>query len=568
MNERAVIPKAPTFIEGLDDILGGGVPEGRTTLVSGAAGSGKTILGLEFLYRGALAGEPGILLCFEEKAEVIRANARTLGWDFGALEAENKLCLLEGHVEPETTVTGEFSIDGLLAMVKAATTSMGARRVVVDAVDVLLGHLDNRARERRELMALHAYMIELGLTTLLTAKVADDSAPRYEFLDFMVDCVIRLEDRSLSRRLRITKYRGSGHARVDHPYVITGGIRLLPPLSTDFDHQPLVGRVSLGNSRLDALLDGGLRRGGSALIGGASGTGKTTLTATIARAACERGEKILYIGFEESASAIVHNMRSPGIDLQPAIEAGLLRFLTTIPEALTAEEHLHQAFETIDAFGPDHVVVDGISSCRRMVSSTLCEEYVTRMLVRCAEQGRSLILVRQTRGSSLDETVGLDAASMLDTIIVLAYSDTTTELNRKLLIAKARAIRHSNQHREFSITDRGIEMADVYVGGGEMPTGTARREREIQQQLERQRRQQAIRAQAHEVSKKKAMLDAQISTMKAELADTEGRLELLIMEDQRREEEREIRASLRGEDPDSRRLLSRPPGGAEPDSEE
>jgi len=370
------LPKAATRIEGLDEILKGGLPAGRTTLVSGGPGSGKTILGLEFLYRGAMDGEPGIFVAFEERTDAVRQNALSLGWDLASLEKAGQLFLMEALVDPGVVLSGDFNLKGLLAIVGGQTTAIGAKRIVIDAIDVLMRLFDDPARERNELYALYDWLMDREMTTILTVKTSQDRerAHRYEFLDFMADCVIYLDQRITkqvsTRRLRVIKYRGSGFGRNEYPYAITEeGISIVPTSTGMLEHEPLGPKVSTGHPRLDTIMDGGYRRASCVLVAGTSGTGKTTLACTFVRAACERGEKVLYIGFEESQSAMVSGMLSPGLDLRPALQAGRLQVLTALPEAMGAEEHLIRAFKVLAAFQAEHVVVDAIAAC---CASAMC----------------------------------------------------------------------------------------------------------------------------------------------------------------------------------------------------
>ncbi|MBL7062990.1 MAG: AAA family ATPase [Anaerolineae bacterium] len=329
------LPKTATYIAGLDEVLEGGLPAGRTTLVNGSPGCGKSVLGLEFVYRGAAAGEPGIFITFEERADAVRANASTLGMALAPLEEADKLFLYAARVDPEMVLAGEFDPKGLLAIIEGKARAMGARRIVLDALDVLLRLYDDPARERTALYAINDWLRDHEMTAVLTVKTpqAPATSSRYEFLDFMADCVIYLDQRVveqvITRRLRVLKYRGSSHGHNEYPYVITAdGMSVIPLSTAGLRHKPLGEKVSCGQARLDTILDGGYRRASCVLISGTSGAGKTALAATFVRAACERGERVLYISFEESEEALVDCMLSPGIDLYPALQAGTLRILT------------------------------------------------------------------------------------------------------------------------------------------------------------------------------------------------------------------------------------------------
>ena len=567
------LPKVATSIAGLDEVLEGGLPKGRTTLVSGGPGTGKTVLGLEFLYRGAVDGEPGIFVAFEERADAVRKNALSLGWDLAPLEQAGQLFLMEARLDPEVVLSGDFNLKALLAIIGGQAEAIGARRIVIDAVDVLMRIFDDPARERNELYALHDWLMDREMTTILTVKTSPggDASSRYEFLDFMADCVVSLDQRVTgqisTRRLRVIKYRGSGFGRNEYPYVITEeGMTLLPISTVGLGHQPLGPKVSSGHPRLDAIMDGGYRRASCILISGTTGTGKTTLASTFVQAACERGEKVLYINLEESEAAMVSGMLSPGIDLHPALQAGTLQVMTAMPEAMGAEEHLIRAFQVLATFQPDHVVVDAISACQRMGTEQAAFDYVMRLVNACKEQGITCILNNQVAGFREEHEIsGIGISSLVDAVIFLRYIDVGGEINRMVLVMKSRGSKHSNQYCEFLITDQGIDIADVYVGEGGVLTGVARQEQEAREAAEHRRRQQVLRQKEAQIAQRQAALEAQVAAMQAEIKAAEAELETLQLEEEVAQTGRGVRAGMRGEDIDSDPLQTDPPqdkGGA------
>jgi circadian clock protein KaiC len=460
------IPKIPTGIAGLDQVLGGGVPAGRLTLVSGGAGSGKSMVGLKCLLHGAGAGEPGILVMFEERAEAVRRNARSRGWDLAPLEKSNKLCLLDARLSPETVVSGDFSIKSLLAILDQKTKAMRARRIVIDAVDALLYLYDSPLRERQELYALHEWLLDRGLTTIMTVKTFphEESHSRYAFLDFMADCVIHVDQRVTAqittRRIRVIKYRGSGYGRNEYPFVINrDGVSVMPITSNVLQHIPLGVKVSSGQTRLDDVLAGGYRRGASVLIVGTTGSGKTTLTCVFVKAACLRGERVLYLNFEESEESMVSSMLSPGLALRPLIRNGTLMVRSYLPEAMGVEEHLFHALNAMEEFQPRHVVVDAISACKRMGSELNAFEYLMRLLNACKERGITCFYINQATGVDIiAEISGIGISSIIDTVILLRHLPIGDAMKRQLVVMKSRGSKHSEGFHEFRITDRGIDL--------------------------------------------------------------------------------------------------------------
>ena len=559
------LPKVGTGIIGLDDVLHGGFPTGRTTLVSGGPGTGKTIIGMEFLYRSAVNGEPGIFVTFEERAEALRKNTLSLGWDLAPLEKDGKFFLFGAHVDPQAAISGDFNVKGLLAIVEGKAKSMGARRIVIDAVDVLMRLFDDPVRERNELYALHDWLNDHEMTTILTLKTSagGDTASRYEFLDYMADCVIQLDQRVIeqvpTRRMRVIKYRGSDYMHNECPFIIAdNGINIIPVSSFELQHKALGPKVSTGHPRLDAILDGGFRRASCVLLSGTAGTGKTTLANTFVVAACERGEKVLYINFEESGEAMVSEMLSPGIDLRPALRDGKLRVMTAMPEAMGAEEHLFQALRAIEAFQPDHVVVDAMSSCRRMGTKQAAYEYLIRLTNACKEKGITVVLTNQTTGyRNEQEITGIDMSSMIDTVIFLRFNEVGGEINRMLMIMKSRGQKASNQYREFFITDNGINVLDVYVGEGGVLTGTARQEQEAKEVFEVRRKRLEVELRELNIKQKRAEMEAEIARRRAELETAEAELKALQLEESLVQEGLDIRGRMRGEDVNSLRLKKR-----------
>jgi circadian clock protein KaiC len=461
------LPKIPTGIVGLDEVLNGGIPEESMTLFTGGPGTGKTILGLEFLVRGAQAGHPGIMLTFEEREQDLRNYAIGFGWDIKALEKKDQLVLISARIQPDAILSGDFDLRGILAILKQKADLIQARRVLIDAPDVFLRLLDDIAKERAELHILNEWLREAGMTTIMTVKGKSESAysSHYEFLEYMANCVINLDQRVFqqvtTRRMRIVKYRGSTYGRNEYPFGMTqDGVWIIPVTQTNLKHRELGDPLPSGIAELDTILGGGYRKNSCTLITGSSGTGKTTFACSFAISATSRNEKLLYLDFEESWDALVSCMRSTGLDLQTARDSGQLHFISAMPETQGIEEHLIQAFRAINEFRPDHLVLDAISACRRMGSEQAAFDYLLRLVDRCKQMGITSLLTNLTAwGSEEQEITGIDLSSVIDTVIVLRYTETENAFERKMAVIKSRGLRHSNKIHPFEITGSGIEIS-------------------------------------------------------------------------------------------------------------
>ena len=513
------VPKTPTGIAGLDSVTGGGLPQGRPTLVCGPAGCGKTLLAMEFLVRGIVEfDEPGVFVAFEESTADLAVNMASLGFDLKRLEADGALVL--DHIDvsrADLVETGEWDLDGLMLRIGASIDQVGAKRVVIDTIEALFGGFGNVAVLRAELVRLFAWLKDRGVTAVITAERGDGALTRYGIEEYVSDCVIvldhRVSDQNSTRRLRILKYRGSLHGTNEYPFLITEtGLSVLPLTALGLQHGASNDRVSTGVARLDAMLGGGLYVGSTVLVSGTSGTGKSTLGAQLCDERCRRGERAIYFALEESEAEIVRNMASVGIDLQPWIDEGLLRFHCYRPSLLGLEAHLFAMQRLVAEFNPTVVVTDPVSALARV--GTVAE--VTAMVIRQIDffkaRGITTLLTTLSREpATAADDLGL--ASLVDTWLLLQTTEGNGEHNRLLYVRKARGTAHSNQIREFLITPSGIELTDVYVGAHGVLTGSARQAQEAREQSDGASRHDALELRLVDLERRRAAVEAQTTEL-------------------------------------------------------
>ena len=533
------LPKAATGIQGLDEITLGGLPRGRPTLISGGAGSGKTLFGLEFLVRGATQyNEPGVFMSFEESIPDLTKNAASLGFDLARLAADKKLFL--DHVlitRSEISESGEYDLDGLFIRIADAVQRVGARRVVLDTIESLFSELPNPGILRAEIRRLFGWLKEKGLTTVITAeRDRPDRLTRHGIEEFVSDCVIvldhRIREEISTRRLRIVKYRGSTHGTNEYPFLIDEqGISVLPISSLGLDHAAPAERISSGIARLDGMLGGkGFYRGSSILISGTSGTGKTSVAAHFVDAACRRGERCLFFAFEESPRQIVRNMRSIGIDLQPWVRKGLLLFQAARPTYGGIEEHLLVTHKRISSFQPSVVVVDPVTNLIMVSTANEVRSMLTRLVDFLKTQGITSIFTSLTAGGGPLEASEADVSSLMDTWLVLVSIEVGGERNRALYVLKSRGMEHSNQIREFLLTDDGLRLLDVYLGPEGVLTGSARLSQEEREKTAGMSRRQELESRRRELERERRTFEARMATLRAEHEAEEERIQQTISE--------------------------------------
>lgn len=486
-----LLPKAETGISGLDDVTGGGFPRGRSTLVCGPSGCGKTLLAMEFLVRGATDfNEPGVFLAFEESAADLRANVASLGFDLAAMEADGKLKI--DHVQlggMEMEESGDWDLEGLFLRLGAAIDSVGAKRVAIDTIESLFGEFSNIATLRAELRRLFAWLNDRGVTSIITGERGDGHLTRHGIEEYVSDCVIvldhRVTDQTSTRRLRVLKYRGSLHGTNEYPFLIgESGISVLPITTAGLSHNAKTERVSTGVPALDDMLGGGgLYEGSVTLVSGTSGTGKTTMAAQFCEATCRRGERAMFFSFEESESEIIRNMSSVGIDLGQWVEAGLLEFRFARPSLQGLEAHLFAVLNRVEDFDPAMVVIGPVSDLLGIGTRVEVSAMLTRQVDFLKSRGVTTLLT-SLDSEERDPRTEQQVASLIDTWILLRSIEGNGEHNRVMRILKSRGMAHSNQIREFHLTDIGIELADIYVGPQGVLTGSARLAQEAKERAD------------------------------------------------------------------------------------
>ncbi len=533
----AMLTKASTGIGGFDAITLGGLPAGRPSLVCGAAGCGKTLFAVTFLVNGATRyDEPGVFMSFEERAEDLAANVASLGYDLDGMVAEGKLAIDHVRVErSEIEESGKYDLEGLFVRLGYAVDSIGAKRVVLDTIETLFSGFTDPALLRAELRRLFGWIKDRGLTAIITGERGDGLLTRQGLEEYVSDCVVlldnRVQDQITTRRLRIVKYRGSAHGTNEYPFLIDhDGISVLPVTSSGLNRPASLEVVSSGVVGLDAMLrDGGFFRGSSILLSGVAGTGKTTIASHFADAACRRGEHCLYFAFEESAQEICRNARSVGLDLPHWIEAGLLRFEAARPSLYGLEMHLARMHRDIDGFQPDVMVVDPISAFRG--PATEVHATLLRMMDLLKSRGITALFTSLRNDGALLDGADAGLSSLMDAWIKLEDVEANGERNRVVYLIKARGMSHSNQLREYRITDAGVELIEPYIGPEGVLTGTARVTQAAREGATAMRRRQEIDRRRRGLVRRRAALERQVEEMQAALEAEEDEANRLLAEE-------------------------------------
>jgi circadian clock protein KaiC len=534
--------KAPTGIAGFDEITGGGLPRGRTTLLVGGPGSGKTVLALQFLAHGARhCGEPGIFVAFEETSKRILANAESFGWKLAQLQRGRKLLFLDAQPQLDQVLSGNFDLNGLLAALEAAARELKARRIVFDALDVVLELLPDAAARRQEIYRLHEWLLAHELTGLVTSKAealptSASSRQLRGFMPFMVDCAVILNHSVVlgvsQRNLRVQKYRGSGFDEDESPFLIgTSGIEIAVARAPGRVNARVTSeRVSSGVQRLDTMLGGGYYRGASVLITGAPGTAKTTLSGAFAEAACRRGERTLFVSLDSEYAEVIRNLASVGIELQRYFRNGCLRMVPARTITGSAEIYLGRIKALAKAHEARCVVIDPVSTWSRSGNELTAQSVVERLIDWSKAQAITLLCT-----SLPDETPGhvegglrLQISTLADTWIHLNHLMQAGERNRGLSIIKSRGTAHSNQVRELILSDAGVTLSDTYTAGGDVLMGTLRWEKESAERVAKDNAEAARKLKRVRLDAEEAELDVRVKSLQTELVAKQVEKALLV----------------------------------------
>jgi circadian clock protein KaiC len=473
------LAKSPTGILGLDEITHGGLPKGRPTLICGGAGSGKTLLATSFLVNGARQfDEPGVLMTFEENGEELASDVASLGFDLAALEDEGKLFVDYVRIErSEIEETGEYDLEGLFVRLDHAIRSIGAKRVVLDTIESLFSGLGNMNILRAELRRMFRWLKDKGLTSVITAERGDGTLTRQGLEEYVSDAVILLDHRVTeqvsTRRLRVVKYRGSHHGTNEYPFLIDrNGLSVLPVTSLGLEHHASMDRLSTGVPELDRMLGGqGYFRGSTVLASGTAGTGKTSLAAHFADVACRRGERVLYFLFEESPQQLLRNMRSIGVDLQPWVERGLLRFHADRPSRSGLETHLALMYQLVRDFKPSVAIVDAVTNLLTIGTANDVHAMLMRVIDYLKVHEVTGFFTSLSPGKTELQETETGVSSLMDTWIVLTIKEVDRERCRQLSVLKSRGMAHSNRIRDFVLTDHGLRLMENERRHENTPTG-------------------------------------------------------------------------------------------------
>src|SRR4029453_11722264 len=538
----ATLPKSATGIDGFDQVTAGGLPTGRPTLICGGAGCGKTLFAISFLVNGAVKfGEPGVFMSFEESGHELAQNVASLGFDLPGLIEQKKIVLDYVRVErSEIEETGDYDLEGLFIRLGFAIDSIGAKRVVLDTIESLFSGLENQTILRAELRRLFRWLKDKGVTAIITGERGEGTLTRHGLEEYVSDAVIVLDHRVTeqisTRRLRVVKYRGSAPGTNEYPFLIDeDGIAVLPVTSIGLSHAASSERISTGIARLDTMLGGqGYFRGSTVLLSGTAGAGKSSMAAHFLDATCRRGERCLAFVFEESPAQVCRNMRSIGIDLQQWVDGGLLEFPAARPSLRGLEMHLSRLYGAIDRFQPSVVVLDPVSSLLTVAQETDVQATLTRLVDYHKLRGVTALLTSLAHGRTDLEQTDVAISSIVDTWLLLVTLESSGERNRGLYVLKSRGMGHSNEIREFLLTDHGVELVDVYAGPSGVLTGSARLTQRAQERAAEIAQQQEIDRKERSLGRLRAALEAELASLRAKFEAEQADLATGIEEERAR----------------------------------
>lgn len=534
------LPKSSTGIRGLDEITTGGLPSGRPTLICGAAGSGKTLFSMEFLVHGATKyNEPGVFMAFEEKAEELAINVASLGFDLNQMQHDGQIRIDHVRVErSEIEETGEYNLDGLFIRLGYAIDSIGAKRVVLDTIESLFAGLTNQAVLRAELRRLFEWLKEKNVTTIITGEKGEGTLTRQGLEEYVSDCVIlldhRVENKISTRILRIVKYRGSVHGTNEYPFLIDEeGISVLPVTSLRLNHPVSSERLSSGIPALDKMLGGsGFYKASSILVSGTAGTGKTSIAGSFVNKACNDGLRAIYFAFEESPYQIVRNMRSINIDLQSHLDNGMLLFSASRPTLNGLEMHLLSIMKLVEKFKPQVIVLDPISNLITVGSTSEVKSLLTRLIDFLQSQQITVMFTALALNDNKTEQTDEGVSSLVDVWILVRDIESNGERNRGLYVMKSRGMKHSNQVREFVITNEGLKLVEVFLGPEGVLTGSARVTQQLMERTSEAIRDHAVSRKDREIERKRLVLESKISTLKEEFESLQEELNKSYIEEE------------------------------------
>lgn len=533
------IEKAPTGIHGLDDIVAGGLPKGRISLICGGPGCGKTLMAAEFLVNGAeMFGEPGVFMAFEETEEDLTKNVASLGIDLQELIDQKKIYVDYVYIErSEIEETGEYNLEGLFIRLQSAIDYIGAKRVVLDTIETIFAGFANESVLRSEIRRLFRWLKDRNITAIVTGERGEKALTRYGLEEYVSDCVIlldnRVENKISNRIMRVVKYRGSSHGTDEYPFLIGGnGIWIQPITSLGLNYTVSTDRISTGVPELDRMLEGeGYIRGSSILVSGSAGTGKTSLAASLVEDACSRGERCLYFAFEEATAQIIRNMRSIGIDLQPCMDKNLLKFYANRPSFHGIEMHLLTIQKHVEEFQPTIVVIDPLTNLTAIASEMEVKSMLVRLIDYLKMKNITALFTSLTSGSHDERTSEVGVSSLMDTWLLVHNIENNGERNRGLYIMKARGIAHSSQVREFLLSTQGIRLVDVAIGPNGVVVGSARTALEATVNSQTLRRQAEAETRKRQFERKRKALESQIAALQAEIEIEQEQLRQDILQE-------------------------------------